>query len=496
MHIYSFHMKYNDYIGNTVNIHGDVLMEGGLSLVNTYNNKPHVTINPFNKYVSVNTNERFINYADLYTTTASIYNTPHNLIVSNDKYPNAVFDRIQESQASVTSGDYTYFGSYSGATIRRTSNLFLYDASFMNFVGLNNRISGNSNVPSLMTTDNWTTYKHYGPDVSFEVKDCSGTTTELGQLKMVIDKIDTNGNIQAGFGVQVVDANMGGSSIDKNMKNLLYVNNDKRLFINDIVLGKKLLTVDASYNLVWNNKTILLGDSAIVTSLVAHDLILDGSVNALEAHDLILDTSVNALKAHDLILDISVNALEAHDLILDISVNALKAHDLILDISVNALKAHDLRLDISVNALEAHDLILDISVNALKAHDLILDISVNALTDRCTILDSSMAAVQTVLSKKLDIFTNISTTTTLPQVGSYIIDASDITLTLPNPQAHGQLITLYSGLTGGNTYILNNGAASANTSTISSGTVTLCISTGKSIGNWVAYSSGLLVTFE
>ena len=496
MHIYSFHMKYNDYIGNTVNIHGDVLMEGGLSLVNTYNNKPHVTINPFNKYVSVNTNERFINYADLYTTTASIYNTPHNLIVSNDKYPNAVFDRIQESQALVTSGDYTYFGSYSGATIRRTSNLFLYDLSFMNFVELNNRISGNSNVPSLMSADNWTTYKHYGPDVSFEVKDCSGTTTELGQLKMVIDKIDTNGNIQAGFGVQVVDANMGGSSIDKNMKNLLYVNNDKRLFINDIVLGKKLLTVDASYNLVWNNKTILVGDSAIVTSLVAHDLILDISVNALEAHDLILDISVNALKAHDLILDISVNALEAHDLILDISVNALKAHDLILDISVNALKAHDLILDISVNALEAHDLILDISVNALKAHDLIMDISVNALTDRCTILDSSMAAVQTVLSKKLDIFTNISTTTTLPQVGSYIIDASDITLTLPNPQAHGQLITLYSGLTGGNTYILNNGAASANTSTISSGTVTLCISTGKSIGNWVAYSSGLLVTFE
>ena len=43
---------------------------------------------------------------------------------------------------------------------------------------------------------------------------------------------------------------MGGSSIDKNMKNLLYVNNDKRLFINDIVLGKKLLTVDAVTTLV------------------------------------------------------------------------------------------------------------------------------------------------------------------------------------------------------------------------------------------------------
>ena len=106
-----------------------------------------------------------------------------------------------------------------------------------------------------------------------------------------------------------------------------------------------------------------------------------------------------------------------------------------------------------------------------------------------------MAAVQTMLSKKLDIFTNISTTMTLTQVGSYIIDTSNITLTLPTPQTAGQLITLYSGLTGGNTYILNNGDTIAKTSTISSGTVTLCISTGTSAGNWVAYSSGLLVTF-
>jgi hypothetical protein len=42
---------------------------------------------------------------------------------------------------------------------------------------------------------------------------------------------------------------------------------------------------------------------------------------------------------------------------------------------------------------------------------------------------------------------------------------------------------------------LNNGNASANTSTISSGTVTLCISTGTDTGDWVAYSAGVLVTF-
>ena len=563
MHIYSFHMKYNDYIGNTVNIHGDVLMEGGLSLVNTYNNKPHVTINPFNKYVGVNTSERFINYADLYTTTASIYNTPHNLIVSNDKYPNAVFDRIQESQALVTSGDYTYFGSYSGATIRRTSNLFLYDASFMNFVGLNNSTSvsfsfnnhnliGGGKVPSLMSGDNWTTYKHYGPDVSFEVKDCSGTTTELGQLKMVIDKIDTNGNIQAGFGVQVVDANMGGESIDKNMKNLMYVNNDKRLFINDIVLGKKLLTVDTSYNLNWNNKTILVEDSAIVNLLAANKANLSGANftgNVSVAGNFTVTGTTTTLSTTNLDISDSIITLSkgspagfAYDAGIvfnrgtdasnqafgfinqnkkftlgstDASVDSIN-----LNITPGTLIANlegDVygtltgptinRLDSSLNAItttlneKAVKSTVDASFSAInttlesKVAKNAFDASFSVMAVKSAV-DTSFSAVETMLSRKLDIFTNISTTRTLTQVGSYIIDTSNIILTLPTLQAPGQLITLYSGLTGANTYTLNNGAASANTTTISSGTVTLCISTGTSAGNWVVYSAGVLVIFE
>jgi hypothetical protein len=552
MHIYSFHMKYNDYIGNTLNIHGDVLMEGGLSLVNTYNNKPHVTINPFNKYVGVNTSERFINYADMYTTTASIYNTPHNLIVSNDKYPNAVFDRIQESQQKVSVGDYTYFGSYSGATIRRTSNLFLYDASFMKFVGLNNRITANSNEPRTMIFDNWATYKHYGPDVSFEVKDCSGITTELGQLKMVIDKIDTNGNIQAGFGVQVVDATMGGNSIDKNMKNLMYVNNDKRLFINDIVLGNKVLTVDANYNLNWNNKTILVEDSAIVNDLTTVVSRLDTSMNDIKANKANLsganftgDVSIAGnFTVTGTTTTLSTTNLDISDSIIGLSRGAptgfthdagfifnrgtdasnqafgfisqnkkftLGSTDTLggsttLNITPGTLIANlegnvygtltgptINRLDTSMNDITLVVSTLDTSMNDLTLVVSTLDTSMNDLTLVVSTLDTSVNALETMLSRKLDIFTNISATRSLTQVGSYIIDASDIILTLPTPDTPGQLITLYSGLTGANTYILNNG--NDKTSTISSGTVTLCISTGTSTGNWVVYSAGLLKTF-
>ena len=106
--VYSFYMNYSDYIGHHVNINGDTRMEGSLSIINEYNNKSHVIINPLNKYVGVNTEQMVINYADKYATTTSRYNASHNLVVYNDKYPNAVFARIAEptETAVINNADY------------------------------------------------------------------------------------------------------------------------------------------------------------------------------------------------------------------------------------------------------------------------------------------------------------------------------------------------------------------------------------------------------
>ena len=257
-YVYSFYMKYSDYIhSNMVSINSDTRMEGKLSLINEYNNTSHVIINPLNKYVGVNTEQMVINYADKYATTSSMYNASHNLVVYNDKYPNAVFARTAET-ALINNTDYKYFGSYSGLTVQRASDLYVFDhaSSFMNNVRSNNS-ENYSITDGIMTNSNWTNYKHYGSDISFELRNKNGVTKELGQVKMVIDKIDENNRIHTGFGVQVVDNTVESDVIEDKTKNLMYVNSDRQLFVDGVVLGGKILKVDVSGNLMWGDTVIV-----------------------------------------------------------------------------------------------------------------------------------------------------------------------------------------------------------------------------------------------
>ena len=255
-YIYSYYLEYKNYVKDTVSIKGDTKLIGELSVNAGLNitKKSFLTIDPDNSYIGIDTNERFINYADVYTTTASLYNTPHHMIVTNNKYPNIVCERVAESQEKVDNQDYGYFGSYSGATIQRTSHLFL-DTELIDY---NNKL----NNGHLMNGENWHTYKHYGPDISFEIKDKSGTSKELGQMKLVIDKTDDDGNIHAGFGIQVIDNTMNGSSFEGILKNIMYVNNDKELFVNGVMLGGNLLTTktenDGTTGLYWGVKKVML----------------------------------------------------------------------------------------------------------------------------------------------------------------------------------------------------------------------------------------------
>jgi hypothetical protein len=255
--VYSFYMNYNDYISNLVNINGDTRMEGKLSLINEFTNTSHVVINPLNNYFGVNSVETTINYADKYETNSSIYNASHNLVVYNDKYPNAVFARTAETTV-INNTDYKYFGSHSGLTVQRASGLYVFDhdSSFMNNVRSNNRLNY-SITDGIMTNSNWNNYKHYGPDISFELRNKNGVTKELGQVKMVIDKIDENNNIHTGFGVQVVDNTVVSDVIEDKIKNLMYVNSDRQLFVDGVVLGGKILKVDDNGNLKWGDTVIV-----------------------------------------------------------------------------------------------------------------------------------------------------------------------------------------------------------------------------------------------
>jgi hypothetical protein len=104
--------------------------------------------------------------------------------------------------------------------------------------------------------------KTYGPDISFEIKDSADINVELGEIKMVIDHIDTDkfgvDHIHAGFGVQVVDttkSNLMGAG--DALKNIMYVNNQKQMFIDGVWLGGKLLR-EVDGKLKWGKNTVNL----------------------------------------------------------------------------------------------------------------------------------------------------------------------------------------------------------------------------------------------
>lgn len=277
----AFYVNMTDkYIIPSVSVTGDMTISGEFSLYTQpiHDEKTkYITIDPTNSYMGINTNERFINYTMDYTTTSSAYNTKHHVVAFSRSYPNVSFERVAEASEDpamdVMKRDYSKFSSYSASTMVRVSELWNY-AEIMDRVGyLNGSNVSITSIPptggtNLLTWDtkvveynenhfDWRLHKTYGPDISFEIKDKTGVSTELGEVKMVIDHIDSNNHIHAGFGVQVVDTNLS-KTFDSSVKNLMYVNNQKELFIDGVWLGGKLLRAE--------NGVLMWGDNKIFSS--------------------------------------------------------------------------------------------------------------------------------------------------------------------------------------------------------------------------------------
>jgi hypothetical protein len=267
----------------SVSIRGDMALSGELIMYKQLgensaesNANKYITIDPQNGYLGINTNERFLNYSQKYLTASSAYNTKHHAVAFSSTYPNFSFERLSEIIEDADSPDYSRFGSYSSSTMVRVSKMWNFQ-SIMEKVGkLNENITGeltDSNVHYDDTTKtpieyeekngfDWRLHKTYGPDISFEIKDSADINVELGEIKMVIDHIDTDkfgvDHIHAGFGVQVVDttkSNLMGAG--DALKNIMYVNNQKQMFIDGVWLGGKLLR-EVGGKLKWGKNTVNL----------------------------------------------------------------------------------------------------------------------------------------------------------------------------------------------------------------------------------------------
>lgn len=238
----------------SLNVAGDAKVVGDLMISDASTN--FVSIDPVQKFVGINTDDRMINYPDRkYTTTTNAddsligkYDAKYHVHVKGKTYPVMVSERIQEVDRSTNDGPTgpQYFGTCSGFTVKRTSELY-------DFTDIVNYATTQNTHEALDTV----THVKYGPDVSFEVCDNTNRTVELGNVQMTIDRTVTlNGTtyLKGGFGVQVIDPPATPIDLSKN-RNIMYVDNTGTLFINKINLGGKELSVEGGV-LKWDGKTV------------------------------------------------------------------------------------------------------------------------------------------------------------------------------------------------------------------------------------------------
>ena len=161
-----------------------------------------------------------------------------------------VCERIREDTFKAPEDNLSEFGTYSAFTIKRKSDRYIFNEIGSYAADLD------ADFRTKNPSDN-VTHMRYGPDLSFEVCDKTNRSVELGQLQLTIDDIDPEtGYLKCGFGVQVNDFKKG-VAFEHVRRDLLYVNNNSRLFIKEISLNGGILSADPSGNLLWNGKKLI-----------------------------------------------------------------------------------------------------------------------------------------------------------------------------------------------------------------------------------------------
>jgi hypothetical protein len=255
-----------DVINPSLNVTGDASIKGDLMVVNNITGQNFVSIDPDQSFVGINTDERNISYRDVdYSTTSSsnIYNAKYQVHVQGRTYPVMVSERIQENaeDTSMISNilsatnenmqqiNTRYFGTNSGFTVKRKSNLYDFNelVKCSNILDTQNK----SSKPQDKVTN-----LRYGSDISFEVCDKTKRTVELVDIQGTIDSITSDGILKGGFSVQVNDLSSGGNnSFDTTRRNLMYLDNSGTLFINKINLnGVSLENINGE--LFWGGKKV------------------------------------------------------------------------------------------------------------------------------------------------------------------------------------------------------------------------------------------------
>ena len=208
--------------------------------------KSHIFIDPSVYFIGIGTNERIVKYSSQYNTTKP--NNIQHVVIKSQTYPNVVNTRIAENARHIRDEDYYYIDQFSSSTMRRESNLY----SFKDMINYSNDASDKEGYE-----------KKYGADISFEITDKTKTTSEIGNIGMVIDKMDEEGRVYGGLSVKTLPNihEVNGKTITKPGDTIMYVSSEGLMHISGIMLGDNVLHVreneEGEQELYWGQKKIL-----------------------------------------------------------------------------------------------------------------------------------------------------------------------------------------------------------------------------------------------
>ena len=259
-------MQINKIIQPSVDIQGDVRIKGDMYFHDNNTNTDFVSIDTNEPYIGIGSNVRYANYSNNYTTTTFSDLSRQNCVVSNNKYPVFISERISEvaptrdADGNIAIDDIinkrlVLFANKTSLTARRKSNFYtINELKELATYYTETSIAG----PNLGTALKY----RYGPDINFEIMDKTLISRELGNIHMVIDNIeDNNGKdiIKAGFGVSVVDTTNTGSAIERE---IMYINNNGVLHVDSINLGC-INQDDKNISLKFSNNTLMINNNSL-----------------------------------------------------------------------------------------------------------------------------------------------------------------------------------------------------------------------------------------
>jgi hypothetical protein len=260
----SIELQINKIIQPSVDIQGDLRIKGDTYFHNNNDDTDFVSIDTNDSFVGIGTNIRYVNYNFNAITTTNNDLSKHHFIVSGNKYPVSVTERLSEIKPErdpVTNKIINYPDSALGYFVNRVGVVGRRKSNYYTIKEMNEYSKKYTDIALLGPYPGQVMNYKYGIDYGFEIQDSSNITSQLGSIHMVIDDVDVSNNIiLPGFGIEVADTLPDGT---QNGREVMYINNDGVMNVDQIKLGMDQTITTNNIVLSALNNDLYINDESL-----------------------------------------------------------------------------------------------------------------------------------------------------------------------------------------------------------------------------------------